>query len=50
MLWCSQGNLGLQEHQSKETLAVAIPDGFSTRPSLLSKDGMDQVCYSDALL
>lgn len=41
MLWCSQRNLGLQKHQSKETLSGAILDGFSTRPSELSKDDMD---------
>lgn len=44
-----QGNLGVLENKHKEILAVAIPDGFSTRPSQFLKDDMDHVCYSDAL-
>lgn len=36
----------MQEHQSKETLPGAIPDGFSTRLSQLL---VDQVCDSNAL-
>lgn len=44
-----QGNLGVPKHKCKETLVVAIPDGFSTRPSQLLKDDVDHVCYRDAL-
>lgn len=49
MLWCSQRNLGLQGHQSKETLAGAIPGGFSARFSQFLRDGVGQVCDSHAL-
>lgn len=35
--------------QSKETLPGAVPDGFSTNPSQLLKDDVDQVCCSHAL-
>lgn len=46
---CLQGNLGVPEHRIKETLAAAIPDGFSARPLQLLKNNMDHVCYRDAL-
>lgn len=46
---CLQGNWRVPDHKRKETLAAAIRDGFSTRPTQLLKDDMDHVCYSDAL-
>lgn len=43
------GKSGGNRAQTQETLAVAAPGGFSTRPSQLLKDDTDHVCYTDAL-